>query len=102
LPVAAIKIDRSFVVDMDRDDDDRAIVRSTIDLARHLGLEVVAEGVENAAALRELRDLGCDFAQGFAISRPLDAADLRRWFEQRGWRPPAPRRGVASEARTRR
>jgi diguanylate cyclase (GGDEF)-like protein len=102
LPVAAIKIDQSFVVHMDSDADDRAIVRSTIDLARHLGLEVVAEGVENTAALRELRDLGCDLAQGFAISRPLEAAELRSWFEQRGWRPRTPRRGVASEARTRR
>jgi diguanylate cyclase (GGDEF)-like protein len=98
LPVAAIKIDRSFVIDMDSDDDDRAIVRSTIDLARNLGLEVVAEGVENAEALRELRDLGCDLAQGFAISHPLEAAELRGWLEQRGWRPRAPGRGVASEA----
>ncbi len=101
LPVAAIKIDQSFVVHMDSDEDDRAIVRSTIDLARHLGLEVVAEGVENADALRDLRELGCDLAQGFAISPPLDAGELRDWLEQRGWRPSAPRRGVASEARPR-
>ena len=86
---------------MDSDEDDRAIVRSTIDLARHLGLEVVAEGVENADALRDLRELGCDLAQGFAISPPLDAGELRDWLEQRGWRPSAPRRGVASEARPR-
>jgi predicted signal transduction protein with EAL and GGDEF domain len=101
LPVAAIKIDRSFVMDMDRDEDDRAIVRSTIDLARHLGMEVVAEGVEHPEALSELRELGCDLAQGFAISRPLEAGDLRRWLADGGWRPPATPRGVASEARTR-
>jgi EAL domain-containing protein (putative c-di-GMP-specific phosphodiesterase class I) len=88
LPVSAIKIDRSFVMDMDRDGDDRAIVRSTIDLARHLGMEVVAEGVENAEALRDLRALGCDLAQGFAISPPLPAPELRRWLADGGWRPP--------------
>jgi EAL domain-containing protein (putative c-di-GMP-specific phosphodiesterase class I) len=88
LPVSAIKIDRSFVMDMDRDGDDRAIVRSTIDLARHLGMEVVAEGVENAEALRDLRELGCDLAQGFAISPPLPAPELRRWLANGGWRPP--------------
>ncbi|MGH2968091.1 MAG: putative bifunctional diguanylate cyclase/phosphodiesterase, partial [Solirubrobacteraceae bacterium] len=64
LPVSAIKIDRSFVIDMGHDADDRAIVRSTIDLARHLGMEAVAEGVETVDALRELRALGCDLAQG--------------------------------------
>jgi diguanylate cyclase (GGDEF)-like protein len=88
LPVSAIKIDRSFVIDMDRDGDDRAIVRSTIDLARHLGMEVVAEGVENADALEELRALGCDLAQGFAISPPLPAPELRRWLADGGWQPP--------------
>jgi EAL domain-containing protein (putative c-di-GMP-specific phosphodiesterase class I) len=94
--VSAIKIDRSFVIDMDRDGDDRAIVRSTIDLARHLGMEVVAEGVENAEALRELRALGCDLAQGFAISPPLPAPELRRWLANGGWQPPGEARSGAS------
>ena len=49
LPVSAIKIDRSFVMEMDSEASDRAIVRSTVDLARHLGMEVVAEGVESEA-----------------------------------------------------
>ncbi len=84
LPVSAIKIDRSFVMEMDSEASDRAIVRSTIDLARHLGMEVVAEGVESEASLAELRALGCHMAQGFAISPPLGAAALEAWAaEQR-------------------
>ncbi len=79
LPVSAIKIDRSFVMEMDHQASDRAIVRSTIDLARHLGMEVVAEGVESDAALAELRALGCHLAQGFAISPPLPADELAAW-----------------------
>ena len=63
-------------------------MRSTIDLARHLGMEVVAEGVENEDALEELRALGCDLAQGFAISPPLPAPELRRWLADGGWQPP--------------
>ena len=54
-------------------------MRSTIDLARHLGMEVVAEGVESEQALRELRALGCHLAQGFAISPPLGAEALAAW-----------------------
>jgi EAL domain-containing protein (putative c-di-GMP-specific phosphodiesterase class I) len=79
LPVSEIKIDRSFVTEMDRNASDRAIVRSTIDLARHLGLEVVAEGVETEAVLAELRSLGCASAQGFLISRPLPPDALLAW-----------------------
>jgi len=79
LPVHEIKIDRSFVTDMDRDESDRAIVRSTIDLARHLDLAVVAEGIESAAVLEELRELGCRFGQGFHISPPLGPEALLAW-----------------------
>jgi diguanylate cyclase (GGDEF)-like protein len=79
LPVSEIKIDRSFVTDMDRNESDRAIVRSTIDLARHLGLDVVAEGVETEGVLAELGRLGCGSAQGFLISRPLEADALAAW-----------------------
>jgi len=79
LPVSAIKIDRSFVMEMDSEASDRAIVRSTVDLARHLGMEVVAEGVESEASMAELRALGCHLAQGFAISPPLGAEALAAW-----------------------
>jgi diguanylate cyclase (GGDEF)-like protein len=87
LPVSAIKIDRAFVTEMEHDPSDRAIVRSTVDLARHLGLEVVAEGVETEEAFEELRALGCDLAQGFAISPPLPAAELREWILSRSTAP---------------
>jgi EAL domain-containing protein (putative c-di-GMP-specific phosphodiesterase class I) len=79
LPVSEIKIDRAFVTDMREDESDHAIVRSTIDLAGHLGLEVVAEGVETAWVLDELRRLGCARAQGFFICRPLEADAVVAW-----------------------
>ncbi|MBV9607909.1 MAG: EAL domain-containing protein, partial [Solirubrobacterales bacterium] len=64
LPVSEIKVDRSFVMNMDEDEDDATIVRSTIDLGRNLGLDVVAEGVENEQVWDRLRTLGCTAAQG--------------------------------------
>jgi diguanylate cyclase (GGDEF)-like protein len=79
LPLDEVKIDRSFVLGMDRDEGDAAIVRSTIDLARHLGLEVVAEGVETVEVYRDLAELHCDVAQGFFLSRPLPVAEVPGW-----------------------
>ena len=70
LPVTALMIDRSFVAAMDADGDSRTIVRSTIDLARNLGLKVVAEGVETSAIWQQLAALGCDQAQGYWLARP--------------------------------
>jgi diguanylate cyclase (GGDEF)-like protein len=84
LHVDEIKIDRSFVTDMTDGGDNAAIVRSTIDLARNLELRVVAEGVETAAALRELELYGCDLAQGYYISRPVPAAELVEWLTAQG------------------
>jgi EAL domain-containing protein (putative c-di-GMP-specific phosphodiesterase class I) len=83
LPLDEVKIDRSFVMGMTEDDNDAAIVRTTIDLARNLGLDVVAEGVETAAILRDLGDLSCDIAQGFFLSRPLPAGELDDWLAAR-------------------
>jgi diguanylate cyclase (GGDEF)-like protein len=80
LPLDEVKIDRSFVMGMVRDEGDAAIVRSTIDLARHLGLEVVAEGVESAEIYDDLAQLRCDVAQGFFLSRPIPAEALRAWM----------------------
>ena len=71
-----IKIDRGFVTAMDADAGDQAIVRATIDLARGLGLDVVAEGVETPGVLDQLRSLGCQFAQGFAVGRPMSADEV--------------------------
>ena len=83
LPLDEVKIDRSFVMGMTEDDNDAAIVRTTIDLARNLGLDVVAEGVETETILRNLSDLSCDIAQGFYLSRPLPAAELDGWLAAR-------------------
>jgi EAL domain-containing protein (putative c-di-GMP-specific phosphodiesterase class I) len=83
LPVDVIKVDKSFVRDMATEPADAAIVRSTVDLAHNLGLRVVAEGVESAAAWLALRDLGCDLAQGYVLSRPLAADAVGRFVESR-------------------
>ncbi|HEY6888323.1 MAG TPA: EAL domain-containing protein [Solirubrobacter sp.] len=84
LPVDVIKIDKSFVMEMAVDASDAAIVRSTIDLAHNLGLRVVAEGVESEDAWRQLEALGCDFAQGYYLSRPLPAEAATRLIRERG------------------
>jgi diguanylate cyclase (GGDEF)-like protein/PAS domain S-box-containing protein len=76
LPVSEIKIDRSFVMNMDNDEDDAIIVRSTIDLGRNLGLDVVAEGVETAETWDLLASLGCTAAQGDYLGRPVPGAEL--------------------------
>jgi diguanylate cyclase (GGDEF)-like protein len=80
LPVQTIKIDRSFVGTMMVDPDDRIIVRSVSDLARSLGLNTVAEGVETVECLDELRAIGCDAAQGYLISRPMPAPAVEEWL----------------------
>jgi diguanylate cyclase (GGDEF)-like protein len=85
LPLDEVKIDRAFVSGIVGDVNDLLIVRSTIDLARSLGLEVVAEGVEGADVLDHLRALRCHEAQGFHLSRPLPADALVDWLA--GWHP---------------
>ncbi|HEU0133146.1 MAG TPA: EAL domain-containing protein [Mycobacteriales bacterium] len=83
LPVTEIKIDKSFVLRMDVDDEDATIVRSTIDLAHGLGLRVLAEGVETAETWQRLSDLGCDAAQGYFLSRPHPARVVTEWLAAR-------------------
>jgi diguanylate cyclase (GGDEF)-like protein len=83
LPIGEIKIDRSFVMNMENDENDAVIVRSTIDLGRNLGLRVVAEGVENEAVWSNLARLHCDQAQGFYLSRPIPGAELANWLQAR-------------------
>jgi diguanylate cyclase (GGDEF)-like protein len=83
LPVREIKVDRSFVARMVQDPQDRAIVSSVIDLARGLGMRVVAEGVEDEQTWDLLRQLGCDCAQGWFLARALPPADLTRWLGDR-------------------
>ena len=81
LPIDEIKIDRSFVTSMSSSKDDAIIVRSTIELGRNLGLKVVAEGVEDARTWTWLRELGCDIAQGYHVSRPVPPDELTAWLE---------------------
>jgi diguanylate cyclase (GGDEF)-like protein len=83
LPVDEIKIDRSFIQELETRPDDEVIVRSTINLGHALGLKVVAEGVELPASFEALKRLGCDLAQGYLVSRPLSASDLTRWTIER-------------------
>jgi len=80
LKASELKIDRAFVNDLDSSEEDKAIVRSTIELGHNLGLRVVAEGVETPAQLGKLCELGCDYAQGYLLSRPLAADALASWL----------------------
>jgi diguanylate cyclase (GGDEF)-like protein len=83
LPVSQLKLDSSFVSGMATDEGDAAIVSSTIDLARSLGLSVVAEGVESETVWQRLLEYGCDYAQGFYLSHPISPEQLTTWLEQR-------------------
>lgn len=76
LPVDKLKIDKSFVLNMDRDEADAVIVQSTVELGRRLGLCVIAEGVESEEVWTQLRSLGCTLVQGFLLARPVSAAEL--------------------------
>jgi EAL domain-containing protein (putative c-di-GMP-specific phosphodiesterase class I) len=76
LPITEVKVDRTFVSGVDRNDDDAAIVRSVVQLARTVGLSVVAEGVETLTQARFLMSIGCDCAQGYLYGQPSRAADV--------------------------
>ncbi len=80
LPVDELKIDKSFVLNMENDVGDTKIVRSTIDLGHNMGLRVVAEGIESEAVWRLLSALGCDQGQGYFMSRPIAADKLADWI----------------------
>jgi EAL domain-containing protein (putative c-di-GMP-specific phosphodiesterase class I) len=80
MPLRELKIDKSFVMSLPENAQNEAIVCTTIKLAHSLGLEVVAEGVENEEALRLLAGAGCEQAQGFFMSKPLSPADFEQWL----------------------
>ena len=87
LPVHELKIDKSFVIGMAGEGgEDTAIVRSTADLAHNLGLNVVAEGVEDQWTLDLLSSFGCDQAQGYHIARPMPGGDFGGWLSGSSWR----------------
>ena len=83
LPVEEIKIDRSFVAGLAKDEGSAAIVRATIELAGNLGLDVVAEGVEDEGTSQILKRLGCSTVQGYHISRPLPVEEVAGWIRDR-------------------
>ena len=87
LPVHELKIDKSFVLNMENDLSDAKIVRSVVDLAHNLGMTVVAEGLESAKSWKLLEGLHCDEAQGFFISRPMPSKDFVAWV--RDWKAPS-------------
>jgi diguanylate cyclase (GGDEF)-like protein len=96
LTLDELKIDRSFVIELLDDDRNAAIVRTSIDLARRLGLRVVAEGVESLEVWRRLAEWQCDEAQGFYLSRPLPGRALSGWLARLDRRPEAPGRPWAT------
>jgi diguanylate cyclase (GGDEF)-like protein len=89
LPVDEVKIDRSFIQELETQADDDVIVRSTIALGHALNLKVVAEGVEEASSWEMLRRLGCDLIQGYFVSKPLSAREFTAWVASRAADQPA-------------
>ena len=85
MPFSELKIDRTFITEIESNPDAQIIVRAIVDLARNLGLTVCAEGVETADSLRYLRNIGCDQVQGYYFGRPMPSeafAELvRRWYK---------------------
>jgi EAL domain-containing protein (putative c-di-GMP-specific phosphodiesterase class I) len=88
LPVAELKIDKSFVMQMAENREDRKIVQSVIDLAHTLDMRVVAEGIENERILNMLVAMGCDYGQGFYIARPMPVSELGEWAVNSPWAGP--------------
>ena len=82
-PFHELKIDRSFVMDMANDSNDNAIVRTAIALSKSLNMTTVAEGIEDERTIAMLSEMGCDYAQGFLICKPLPANELTDWLNSR-------------------
>ena len=87
LPFTEVKIDQAFVADVPRSRDSRLIIQAVTDLAHGLGLSATAEGVETIEQLRAIRELGCDFVQGYLVSAPLEPEALKPWMQKfrRAW-----------------
>ena len=81
LPVHTLKVDKSFVIDMDKDEDNAVIVHATVDLAHNLGLTVTAEGVETRTVYEKLQAIGCDYYQGYYVGEPMAIAGIAEWLE---------------------
>ena len=83
LPVHTLKVDKSFVIDMDTDDDNASIVHATIDLAHNMGLTVTAEGVETRPVYDLLKAMGCDYYQGYYVGEPMESAVIIDWLNEK-------------------
>jgi diguanylate cyclase (GGDEF)-like protein len=83
MPVHEVKIDRSFILGLESDAEFAAVVRSAIDMGHSLGLQVVAEGIENETIARRLTDMHCDVAQGYLYAKPMPRAEFERWLDNR-------------------
>jgi len=82
LPVSELKIDKSFVMHIEDNLNDRIIVSSTIELAHNMGLHVVAEGIENIKVWKFLQEMNCDYGQGYYMSKPIPVSDFEAWHQQ--------------------
>ena len=80
VPFTELKIDRAFVTGVSRQPHLRAIVESSLDMARHLGITCVAEGIESIEDRQVLVEAGCEIGQGYLLARPMDAARLTEWM----------------------
>ena len=100
LPATILKLDGSFCIDLSADVRQRQIVRSTIGMAHELGLKVLAEGIETADSLAEMRALGCDEGQGYLISRPIPEFELRKWLNTNAKTPGQMARGSREAERS--
>lgn len=80
-PLDSLKIDKSFVIGMNQDDENKALVKTIIAIAKQLDLKVIAEGVEGEEEYEFLAEIGCDYAQGYLFSRPLPVAAFKaQWL----------------------
>ncbi len=88
LPFSEIKVDKSFVMSASRSEESRAVIRSIVELGHSLGLRATAEGVEDLDTMEYLKEIGCDRAQGFLVSRPLSGEQALQWAQQHltSWR----------------
>jgi EAL domain-containing protein (putative c-di-GMP-specific phosphodiesterase class I) len=83
MPFTEMKVDKSFVMSATRSDESKAVVKSIVDLGRSMGLKSAAEGVEDARTLTLLQQIGCDFAQGYWIGRPMESDAVPAWMAAR-------------------
>ncbi|ABC28286.1 predicted signal transduction protein containing a membrane domain, an EAL and a GGDEF domain [Hahella chejuensis KCTC 2396] len=89
MPVSEIKIDKSFVIPLEQSASDKIIVRSTIELGHSFNLKVIAEGVESQRSMDLLAEMGCDYIQGYFLSKPMPAKELASWLRQRAQQLPS-------------